>query len=551
MGKSAVVIFDFDRTIIDGDSDNWVVTHMGLTPLFNQLVSKLPWNSLMNKMMEELHSQGKTTEDIAQCLNQTPLEPQIVSAIKAAHAAGCELRIVSDANQFFIETILKHHGLLSCFTEIITNPSLIDEQGKLRIFPFHDSRSSPHGCSCKFCPPNMCKGLILEQMQASIGKGCNSTFIYLGDGGGDYCPSLKLGNGDHVMPRKNYPLSECIKSNPKLVQAQVHEWSNAEEFYNTLVYLISKVLTVDKYEFEKSHLGSADSDLVSLPTRKSNDVIRPLGDEGSVIHRLSGDILVLRRLLLTTDEPRRISHRRRSWRSNLRPLSNPHVSQDRRAGADKHAVADLGMSIAAGLSSTAEGDMVKNRAVVADNSSLADNDSGSVVKEDAAAECGGGVDVDGEYVGYAGVESERERTALVGPEEVGDAVCLTGEKSLVVEKTVGKRCARRVPETGGAEIGDGGGNQCGIREEGVEKESLLPRWNASDLSSDACERIVEYRYDASAGSDSASRLASALISAHTQASSPAEEDSDGACGWEIGWIWSPGMAKLNLGKFGI
>lgn len=42
-----VVIFDFDRTIIDGDSDNWVVTEMGLTQLFNDLRSTVPWNSLM------------------------------------------------------------------------------------------------------------------------------------------------------------------------------------------------------------------------------------------------------------------------------------------------------------------------------------------------------------------------------------------------------------------------------------------------------------------------------------------------------------------------
>lgn len=41
------IVFDFDRTIIDGDSDNLVVTRMGLTDLFNELYSSLPWNSLM------------------------------------------------------------------------------------------------------------------------------------------------------------------------------------------------------------------------------------------------------------------------------------------------------------------------------------------------------------------------------------------------------------------------------------------------------------------------------------------------------------------------
>lgn len=42
-----VVVFDFDKTIIDCDSDNWVVDELGATDLFNQLLPTMPWNSLM------------------------------------------------------------------------------------------------------------------------------------------------------------------------------------------------------------------------------------------------------------------------------------------------------------------------------------------------------------------------------------------------------------------------------------------------------------------------------------------------------------------------
>ena len=66
----------------------------------------------------------------------------------------CELRIISDANQFYIETILEHHDVLRCFSQINTNPTRIDEEKRLGIFPFHDL-NSPHGCN--LCPPNMCK----------------------------------------------------------------------------------------------------------------------------------------------------------------------------------------------------------------------------------------------------------------------------------------------------------------------------------------------------------------------------------------------------------
>ena len=41
------MIFDFDKTIIDCDSDNWVIDELGFTDLFNQLLPTMPWNSLM------------------------------------------------------------------------------------------------------------------------------------------------------------------------------------------------------------------------------------------------------------------------------------------------------------------------------------------------------------------------------------------------------------------------------------------------------------------------------------------------------------------------
>ncbi|KAM7515614.1 hypothetical protein LguiA_005197 [Lonicera macranthoides] len=243
-GAGIVMVFDFDRTIIDDDSDRWVIAQMGLTHFFNQLRPTLPWTSLMDRMMEELHSQGKTIEDIAECLRQVPLHPKIIAAIKSAHDLGCDLRVLSDANMFYIETILKHHGVFSCFSEIISNPTSEDGKGRLMISPYHELASSPH--SCNLCPPNLCKGLVIERILASTSKTGKKRFVYLGDGRGDYCPSLKLGEGDHVMPRKDFPLWDCIYDNPSLVKAKVHEWSNGEELHSVLVQLVDEISTQDR-----------------------------------------------------------------------------------------------------------------------------------------------------------------------------------------------------------------------------------------------------------------------------------------------------------------
>ncbi|KAL5822569.1 hypothetical protein ACOSQ4_020469 [Xanthoceras sorbifolium] len=240
MAGKIVAVFDFDKTIIDLDSDNWVIDELGATDLFNQLLPTMPWNSLMDRMMKELHSQGKTIEDIVEILKRVPIHPRIIPAIKSAHALGCELRILSDANMFFIETIFNHLGLKDYFSEINTNPSFVDEQGRLRILPYHDFTKSSHGCT--ICPPNMCKGLIIERIQASLAKeGEKKRIIYLGDGSGDYCPSLKLKEEDHVMPRKNFPLWDLIFTNPIRIKAEIHEWTDGEELEKVLLQIINTI----------------------------------------------------------------------------------------------------------------------------------------------------------------------------------------------------------------------------------------------------------------------------------------------------------------------
>ncbi|ONK79106.1 uncharacterized protein A4U43_C01F3000 [Asparagus officinalis] len=245
---STIIIFDFDKTIIDVDSDNWVMENLGATQLFNELRPTMPWNPLMDRIMGELHSQGRTIDEIVECLKRIPLDPHIISAIKSAHSLGCDMRVVSDANLFYIETVLKHHGIFGCFTEINTNPSYVDEAGRLRIFPYHDFTKSPHGCN--LCPPNMCKGRVIERIQASTNSKEKKRFIYLGDGRGDYCPTLKLNEGDYVMPRKNYPVWDLITSNIGLIKAEIHEWSNGEELEKTLMQLVksstsAQLLSVD------------------------------------------------------------------------------------------------------------------------------------------------------------------------------------------------------------------------------------------------------------------------------------------------------------------
>ncbi|RCV04816.1 hypothetical protein SETIT_1G031100v2 [Setaria italica] len=239
-----LVVFDFDKTIVDCDSDNWVVDSLGATRRFDDLLRHLPWNHAIDAMMGELHAEGRTAEDVAACLRAAPLSPHVAAAIESAHARGCELRVLSDANAFFIETVLAHHGLAGYFSGTDTNPAHVDGAGRLRIRPYHEfaAPAPGHGCALPSCPPNMCKGKVMERIlqeeeeAAVAARRRRRAVVYLGDGRGDYCPSLKLREGDYVMPRAGYPVCDLIGGAPPA--AAVREWDGFEDLARVLLGIV-------------------------------------------------------------------------------------------------------------------------------------------------------------------------------------------------------------------------------------------------------------------------------------------------------------------------
>ncbi|KAK9281312.1 hypothetical protein L1049_004210 [Liquidambar formosana] len=90
-------------------------------------------------------------------------------------------------------------------------------------------------------------------------------FIYLGDGNGDFCPSLKLGEGDHVMPRKNFPLWDLICKNLMLVKAKIHEWTDGEELERVLLRLTNTISMEEISSNNSAQLISVDCKFQTIP----------------------------------------------------------------------------------------------------------------------------------------------------------------------------------------------------------------------------------------------------------------------------------------------
>jgi pyridoxal phosphate phosphatase PHOSPHO2 len=76
---------------------------------------------------------------------------------------------------------------------------------------------------------------VLREKIFAENNAADDTVFYLGDGGGDFCPSLLLNEASHVLARADYPLHKALmaaadqKSGDGGVAASVHTWTNGAD----------------------------------------------------------------------------------------------------------------------------------------------------------------------------------------------------------------------------------------------------------------------------------------------------------------------------------
>lgn len=155
-----------------------------------------------------------------------------VRNLKSSTSPETTLFLLSNSNTIYIDTILSAQGLTSpqIFDEIVTNPAQWSSNGTLQL-----SRRVPataerqHACKVG-CSANMCKG---EELEAFLSRhGGFEAFdrvMYVGDGGNDYCPLLRLREGkDVAFVRRFRGLEKRIKEEGG-VKCGVRWWAGAWE----------------------------------------------------------------------------------------------------------------------------------------------------------------------------------------------------------------------------------------------------------------------------------------------------------------------------------
>ena len=236
--KSLLMVFDFDHTIVNGNTDGVVQVIHGTKPVPKELkdkVKKIGWTKFMQEVFNLNHEQNVTKEQYYKTLDQMEFTPgylKLLKTLQEEHHA--DLIIISDSNTVFIDYILRQNQLEDTFIRVYTNPARFEADGRLSVEPYH------HQTSCDLSGSNLCKGHVLEQfLSERKAEGVEYDKIgYAGDGSNDFCPMLRLKETDVAFPRTNYSIGKhMIKMKEKRgleFKAETVFWKTGDDIINYL-----------------------------------------------------------------------------------------------------------------------------------------------------------------------------------------------------------------------------------------------------------------------------------------------------------------------------
>ncbi|XP_067930441.1 pyridoxal phosphate phosphatase PHOSPHO2-like [Watersipora subatra] len=232
-GPKSLVVLDFDYTIVETCYDQSLVKLLAV-PLPDDLKAlylvETSWTAYMNGLLSFLHEQGITSDVIKQTVLESRPVKGMMELFQHFAQGQYEVIILSDANQLFIEWLLKDYGIYEQVEQVYANPVKCSD-GKLIETYYHENQDW-----CSLSSKNLCKGKALkDHVEQKRASGVTySRIIYIGDGENDYCPTLELSTGDYVFARKSFDLERKIKDNISEVAAKVFYWESGKEILQAL-----------------------------------------------------------------------------------------------------------------------------------------------------------------------------------------------------------------------------------------------------------------------------------------------------------------------------
>ncbi|KFR10275.1 Pyridoxal phosphate phosphatase PHOSPHO2 [Opisthocomus hoazin] len=238
-----LLVFDFDHTIIDENSDTWIVKCAPEKKLPNGLRNSYRpghWTEYMGRVFVYLGENGVKEDEMKRTMTTIPFTAGMVDLLGfiGENKELFDCIIVSDSNTVFIDWILKAADCHEVFDEVFTNPAAFSSAGYLTV-------QSCHAHLCAKCPKNLCKRKVLKEfLDKQLERGVSyQQIVYIGDGGNDLCPVMFLKKDDIAMPRQGYTLEKKISQlaqDLSPVECSVLVWSSAIDIMAYLKLLIKE-----------------------------------------------------------------------------------------------------------------------------------------------------------------------------------------------------------------------------------------------------------------------------------------------------------------------
>jgi pyridoxal phosphate phosphatase PHOSPHO2 len=196
----------------------------------------------MSNVALKMFEEGVSRAQIEEVIKRMPVFEEVLEAINVAGLKSVQQIILSDANTVYISHFLESKGLDKFFSLIVSNPASWSSSGLLLIQPYQHELNDVSDVidvklKCPLCPTNLCKGQVLSKIQTTLGS--DDRVLYIGDGGNDLCPCLRLRECDFVAARNDFRLEKCLQQNSTTLKAKVTYWNDGK----TLSELINKFIS--------------------------------------------------------------------------------------------------------------------------------------------------------------------------------------------------------------------------------------------------------------------------------------------------------------------
>ncbi|XP_019935187.2 pyridoxal phosphate phosphatase PHOSPHO2 [Paralichthys olivaceus] len=234
-----LVVFDFDHTVVDDNSDTWVVRCLPGQTLPDSVKNsyrKGHWTEFMGRVMNYIGDQEVSPDRVRSVMETIPFTAGMTDLLTfiSQNKSTIDCIVISDSNTMFIEWILHAARLQVAVDQVFTNPAKFNELGYMEVQCYHSHE-------CNRCPVNLCKRKVLELYLSGRSDGGveYERVFYVGDGGNDLCPTSCLRSHDVVMPRKGYTLEKLLAKREGQVhdaslRARVLAWSSGTEILQEL-----------------------------------------------------------------------------------------------------------------------------------------------------------------------------------------------------------------------------------------------------------------------------------------------------------------------------